>query len=67
MIMEDLKVLPPDKLDEARDLIHQLTEKTLTERKANLMNSAGCLTKEEADELERIIEEGCEKIDERDW
>jgi len=37
------------------------------EREAILTRTAGALSPEEADELNRVIEEGCEKIDESDW
>jgi hypothetical protein len=35
------------------------------ERQSILTRTAGAISVEEADELERAIEEGCEKIDER--
>lgn len=67
MIVEELKSLPPGSLEQAAKIVHQLKENSQMDLKAGLMSTAGCLTREEADELERIIEEGCEKIDERDW
>lgn len=67
MILEELKTLPPPKLAEAAALIHGLRERTRTERLAAMERSAGILTDEEGAELERVIEEGCEKIDARDW
>jgi hypothetical protein len=67
IIVEELKTLPPPKLAEAAALIHGLREKTRAERLAALEKSAGILTEEEGAELERAIEEGCEKIDARDW
>ncbi|MCK4766627.1 MAG: hypothetical protein KAW12_30825 [Candidatus Aminicenantes bacterium] len=33
----------------------------------NLMKFAGILTEDEADELSRIIEEDCERIDDNEW
>lgn len=67
MIFEELKTLPPPKLAEAAALIHGLREGARAERLAALERSAGILTDEEGAELERVIEEGCEKIDVRDW
>ena len=66
-IVEELKTLPPPKLEEAAALIHGLREGARAERLAALERSAGILTDEEGAELERVIEEGCEKIDARDW
>ncbi len=66
-ILEDLRALPPPKLEEAATLIHRLRETARAERRAALERSAAILTDEEGAELERVIEEGCEKIDARDW
>lgn len=66
-IVEDLRMLPPPKLEEAAALIHRLRETAREERHAALERSANILTHAESAELERIIEEGCEKIDARDW
>jgi len=67
MIVEDLRALPPPKLEEAATLIHRLRENARTDRFAALERSAGILSDEEGAELERVIEDGCEKIDARDW
>ena len=67
VIVEDLKTLPPPKLREAADYIHRLREASRSERLAALERSAAILSDEEGAELERIILEGCEKIDPRDW
>lgn len=67
MIVEELRTLPPPKLEEAAALIHGLRERTRAERLAALEKSAGILTDEEGAELERVIEEGCERIDPRAW
>ncbi len=66
-ILEELKTLPPDRLERVADYVRRLGAGNQAERRAALLRSAGSLTEDEADELERIIEEGCEKIDERDW
>ena len=67
LIVEELKALPAPKLEEVAGYIHRLRESTRTERLAALERSAGMLTEEEGAELERIITEGCEKVDARDW
>jgi hypothetical protein len=66
-IVEDLKTLPPDRLDSAAEYIHRLKTIGRVERTSILERTAGSLTPEEGDELARIIEDGCERIDERDW
>jgi len=65
--VEDLKALPTSKLEEAADYIHRLREASRTERLAAIERSAGILSESEGAELDRIITEGCEKIDARDW
>jgi len=66
-IVEELKTLPPGGLERAADYIHRLHSASRAERKTALRRTAGSLTDEEADELARNIEQGCENIDERDW
>ena len=66
-IIEDLKTLSPDRLDSAADYIHKLKTISHAERAAIIDQTSGSLTKEEGDELARIIEEGCEQVDERNW
>ena len=66
-IFEDLKSLPPAKLEVAADFVQRLKRISEDERQAILTRTAGALSPEEADELERVIEEGCEKIDEHGW
>ena len=63
-VIEDLKALPPSNLERAADYIHRLKRITDQERYAIIDRTAGSLTREEADELERIIAEGCEQLDE---
>ena len=65
--VEDLKKLPPDRLDQAADYIRRLKTVSEDERQAILRRTSGSLSPEEAEELLRIIDEGCERIDERDW
>jgi hypothetical protein len=66
-IVENLKSLPPARLEVAADFVHRLKRISQEERQAILARTAGALSLEEADELERVIEEGCEKIDEHGW
>jgi hypothetical protein len=66
-IVEDLKALPPAKLEVAADFVHRLKRISEEERQEILTRTAGALSPEEACELERIIDEGCEKIDEHGW
>ncbi len=66
-IVEDLKTLPPDRLEMAASYIRRLKPISQAEREAALARTFGCLSPEEADEMERVIEEGCEQINERAW
>ena len=66
-IVEDLKSLPPGRFEAAADFIQRLKQTSQKEREAILARTFGCLSPEEADELDRVIEEGCETINERDW
>jgi hypothetical protein len=66
-IVEDLKTLPPARLEVAADFVHRLKRISEEERQAIFIRTAGSLSPEEADELERVIEDGCERIDERGW
>lgn len=65
-IVENLKALPPSQLNSAADYIHRLKMISDAERAAIIERTAGSLTREEGDELARVIEAGCEQIDERD-
>ena len=66
-IVEDLKSLPQASLEVAADFVHRLKRISEEERQAILARTAGVLSLEEADELGRAIEEGCEKIDQHGW
>ncbi|HLJ28153.1 MAG TPA: hypothetical protein VKY85_15685 [Candidatus Angelobacter sp.] len=66
-ILENLKTLPPNRLESAADYIHKLRTISDAERDAIIDRTAGSLTVEEGDELARIIEEGCEQIEEHNW
>ena len=66
-IVEDLKSLPPDKLEAAADFIRRLKPVSHEEREAILARTFGSLSQEDADAMLKAIEEGCERIDERGW
>lgn len=66
-ILEDLRSLPPDKLEEAAVYIRQLKRVSPEERRTILARTAGSLSPEVADEIEKAIEEGCERVDESHW
>ncbi len=66
-IVADLKALPPPKLQTAADCIHRLNAVSEQEWKAALARTFGCLSPEEAGELERVIGKGCEQINEHGW
>ena len=66
-IVEDLKSPPALKLQEAALLTHRLRENTRSERLAAIERSTWILSAEEGAKLERVIAEGCGKIDARDW
>ena len=64
--IEELKALPPDRLTAAAAYIHRLTVPDLQKRRALLQNSGGVLSSEEADELERALQD-CRRIDPGEW
>ncbi|CAN5362167.1 hypothetical protein BH09VER1_BH09VER1_53300 [soil metagenome] len=66
-IVEELKHLPPHKLALAASYVHGLREVSPKERIDALIATGGSLTADEADEFERAIEEGCERIDPGHW
>jgi len=66
-IVEDLKSLPPDKLEEAADFIRRLKPIGQAEREAILARTFGSLSHEDADAMQKAIEEGCERVDEQGW
>ena len=66
-IVEDLMALPPDRMEMAANFIRRLKPVSQAEREAALARTFGCLSPEEAGEMERVIEEGCEQINEHGW
>ena len=67
IIVEELKTLPPQKLQEAAGYIHRLFETGQANRKMAIERAYGSLSVEEATEMEAAIEANCERIDARDW
>jgi hypothetical protein len=66
-IVEDLKALPPPKLAEAATFIHRLRQTSRSEALAILRETAGAWSDPDGAAIEKAIEEGCERIDPRDW
>ena len=66
-IVEELKTLPPARLEQAAGYVSRLKEASQAERVTALKKTAGTLTKEEADAWEQAINEDCERVDDRDW
>jgi hypothetical protein len=66
LIEEILKIENEDVLDEVETL---LSKDKILEAKSrrSFKDFAGTMTNEEANELEKIIEEGCEQIHPDDW
>ena len=65
-IVEDLKILPPERLEEAAAYIHQLRQASQAQRLEALRATAGALTAAEADDLAKAIDD-CERADESGW
>lgn len=66
-VVEELKTLPASGLAAAADYIHQLKRSSAAERKRALERAFGCLSPNEADEMERAIAANCERIDASQW
>lgn len=60
-----LRSLPEAFQGQAVEFIHKLHAATRQERQEALRKTAGCLTGEEADAMERTIEESFEHVDGR--
>ena len=65
-IVNELKVLPPEQLEQAAAFIHHLRQTSQEERLSTLRRLSGCITQEEADEWLKAVED-CEHIDESGW
>lgn len=67
MTVEELKSLPPSKLEDAASYIHRLKLANVEPQRGALERSFGCLTDAEAAELEQAIAANCERIDASQW
>ncbi len=66
-IMQDLKTLPPPKLEEVLGFVHRLREGERNERLRILRETSGALSGADADVVEKAIADGCEQIDATAW
>lgn len=66
-IYEELKVLPPAKLEIAAAVVHKIVEEWKAERNTSFDELAGCMSKVEAGQFESAIDESCEQIDSDEW
>lgn len=67
-IMRNLDKLPLDLQKKVQDFVNALVitlPKGVTGK--SMLNLAGKLNKNDADEMSQIIEEGCEKVDLNEW
>jgi hypothetical protein len=62
-IIADLEALPSAALQRVADFVHQLRQRSMEDRQAAFDASFGCMTKDEADAFDQVIEEGCERIE----
>jgi len=60
-----LKIEDEDILNEVQAVLAKSGNKTIIEK--SFVDFTNSFTEEEAEEFEKIIEEGCEKINENDW
>ena len=61
-VVKELKDLPEDKLEAVAEYARSLRKRD----SGRFDDLAGCLTSEEADRLEKAIEESCERIESSD-
>ncbi len=66
-IVEDLKRLPPARIDDAAWFVHGLIESENGSRAAVLKHTATALSAEDVAEMEKAIAEACEEVDEHVW
>lgn len=62
-ILRDLQLLPAPMLQQVADYVHSLSLRAAGERQAAFEASFGSMSQEEADEFDRVIEEGCERVE----
>lgn len=61
-ITADLESLPATALQSVADFVQQMRQRAKADRLAAFDDSFGCMTKDEADEFDRVIEEGYERF-----
>ncbi|NKB23121.1 MAG: hypothetical protein GKR87_01755 [Kiritimatiellae bacterium] len=66
MVIEELKILPPKKIEDVASYVHALKEEEWLRCQAVLEATEGCLTGKLGEEFEKAIED-CERIDPREW
>jgi len=69
-ILDDLDRMPPELQRRAQELVHGLAVSTSRPKGTpgkDLLRFAGILDEEGAREMERVIEEGCERVDLDAW
>ena len=67
-VVEELKHLSPDELEEAAGYIYRLRlEVGVAERKRALDRAFGCLSAAEAETMASAIETHCERVDAGQW
>ncbi len=67
-IINDLDKLPVDLQKKVQDFVHALIAtlpKGVTGK--SLLHFAGKISKEDANEMIKIVDEGCEKVDLHEW
>ena len=65
--VEELKSLPPEKLQSAAGYIHQLKLLETGSATTTLHETFGCLNQSEADSMAQAIATHCERVDANQW
>jgi hypothetical protein len=66
-IVEDLKTLPSDKVEDAAWFVHTLVMDSAKARAITLQRTAMALSTEDVDEMGKAIAETCEAVDNHVW
>jgi len=66
-IVEDLKTLSPEKVEDAAWFVHALVVDSSKARGAMLRRTATALSAEDVDEMEEAIAETSEDVDDHAW
>jgi hypothetical protein len=66
-VIEDLKLLPPEKPRMAADFVRRLKGTSEEDRQTAFARTSGCLSPEEADAMEQAVDDGWERIDRDGW